>query len=297
MAKKHNLLFIFTDEQRFDTMACYGNSFIHTPNLNALSKESFIFENAYVSQPVCTPSRSTILTGLYPHTNGCISNNVPLLPEIKTIAEMVSEEYLCAYYGKWHLGDEIIPQHGFEKWVSIEDVYRPYYSREEYLAYFSSHHHFLIENGFTPDIESKGAKIFSRWMAANLPERFTKASFLGEEAARFIKENCNRPFILYVNFLEPHMPFTGPFNKMYPPEKLPTNPHFLQRPPKNASLVNRIISDFYNSKYSGYNLKNEKDWRKIRAQYLGLVTLVDKAVGVILRALYECGIADNTIVV
>ena len=58
-----NILFIFTDQQRADTMACYGNTLIHTPNLNALADGSFVFENAYVSTPICAPSRSTIMTG------------------------------------------------------------------------------------------------------------------------------------------------------------------------------------------------------------------------------------------
>ena len=83
-----NLLFIFTDEQRADTMAAYGNDHIRTPNLNLLSKQSFVFENAYASQPVSTSSRSTILTGTYPHTNGCTSNNLTLHRDAKTIAEM-----------------------------------------------------------------------------------------------------------------------------------------------------------------------------------------------------------------
>ena len=59
--RKPNLLFIFTDQQRADTMRCYGNDHIDTPHLNALADKSFVFENAYVSQPVCSPSRATML--------------------------------------------------------------------------------------------------------------------------------------------------------------------------------------------------------------------------------------------
>ena len=68
MADKPNVLFIITDQQRFDTLRCYGNEWIQTPNLDALADRSFVFENAYVTQPVCTPARSSLLTGLYPHT-------------------------------------------------------------------------------------------------------------------------------------------------------------------------------------------------------------------------------------
>ena len=73
-----NILIVITDQQRFDTLSCYGNQWIHTPNLNRLAEESFVFKNAYVTQPVCTPSRSSILTGLYPHTNGLGRNGISL---------------------------------------------------------------------------------------------------------------------------------------------------------------------------------------------------------------------------
>jgi arylsulfatase A-like enzyme len=84
-----NLLFVFTDEQRFDTMAAYGNMQIETPNLNRLADRCTTVDRAYVSQPVCTPSRSTLMTGLYPHTNGCVENNVPLDPETRCLPELL----------------------------------------------------------------------------------------------------------------------------------------------------------------------------------------------------------------
>ena len=92
--KKPNVLFIFTDEQRQDTLRIYGNRKIKTPNLDKLAQESVVFTQAYVTQPVCTPSRASILTGLYPHTNGCVENNIPLKQEIPTIAEMMEYEAL-----------------------------------------------------------------------------------------------------------------------------------------------------------------------------------------------------------
>ena len=73
-----NILFVLTDQQRQDSMACYGNDWITTPNLNSIAERSFVFENAYVTQPVCTPSRASIMTGLYPHAVGLHRNNIPL---------------------------------------------------------------------------------------------------------------------------------------------------------------------------------------------------------------------------
>ena len=114
-----NILFIFTDEQRYDTMTAYGNRAIQTPNLDRLARQSTVFEQTYVTQPVCTPSRSTLLTGLWPHTNGCTANNIPLRPETLCVPEMLPDDYSTCYDGKWHLGDEIFAQHGFQEWISI----------------------------------------------------------------------------------------------------------------------------------------------------------------------------------
>ena len=76
--RKPNLLFIWTDEQRADTMAVYGNKKIRVPNFNRLAAESIVFRNAYVTQPVCTPNRAAVMTGLWPHNTGLITNNIPL---------------------------------------------------------------------------------------------------------------------------------------------------------------------------------------------------------------------------
>ena len=294
-----NLLFIFTDQQRFDTMACYGNDWIETPNLNALADESFVFERAYVTQPICTPARSSIMTGLYPHTNGCTALNIPLKPETRTIAELVTDDYRRAYYGKWHLGDEIVAQHGFTDWVSVEDLYRRYYSKPEYLTRFSTYHHYLIEQGFSPDVEREGEMVFGRLSTTQLPEEHVKARFLGREAARFIRENAANPFVLYVNFFEPHNPYTGPLDDLYDPETLPVGPHFRRKPAENASLLHRMQADHYmgGGSHEGIDLSTEEGCRQLRAQYMANVTLVDRGLGDILQALEESGQAENTIVV
>ncbi len=301
MPDQPNILYIFTDQQRADTMACYGNAMIETPNLNALADQSFVFDNAYVSSPICTPSRSTIMTGLWPHTNGCTSNNIPFDPSVPTIADMLPDEYATGYYGKWHLGDEVIRQHGFDRWVSIENQYREYHTDTEYHTVFSDYHRFLVDLGYTPDKESEGAMVFSRPFAAALPEEHTKSRFLADRASEFIHENREQPFVLYVNIFEPHPPYDGPFNDLYDPAAIPESPVFLKDPPDNASHIHVMRKD---ESQSGAGFEPAPDgplteafWREIRARYWGLVTLVDRAVGRILRALDDAGIADRTIVV
>ena len=296
--RKPNLLFIFTDQQRADTMRCYGNDHIDTPHLNALADKSFVFENAYVSQPVCSPSRATMLCGLYPHTARVPACNVPLPREVQTVAEMVSSDYRCCYNGKWHLGDEIFPQHGFSEWVGTEDSYRRFFSSSERHAYRSDYHHFLVENGFEPNSESEGQRVFSRHVEASMDEPFTKASFQGDRAAEFIRDCGDDPFVLAVSYLEPHPPHTGPLNDYYDPSELPVGPAFRQKPPANASLLNRVLSAYYmESEEYGYDLRTDEGWRAVRARYYGNVTLIDRSVGKILTALEESGQADNTIIV
>ena len=296
-----NILFIFTDQQRADTMACYGNTIINTPNLNALAGKSYVFDNCYVSSPICTPSRGTIMTGLWPHTHGAMKNNIKLDDSVQTIADMLPDDYLKAYYGKWHLGNEVIRQHGFDEWLSIEDQYREYYTDPEYREVLSDYHHFLVANGFKPDTESEGSMVFSRPYAAALPEEYTKATFLGNKAAEFIQKNKDRPFALYVNIFEPHPPYDGPFNDMYDPASIPVPPTFLVNPPDNAGLHHKVRAQESLLK-GGFEPKpdgelTEKFWRETIARYWGMVTLVDKAVGNILQALEDEGIADNTIIV
>ena len=242
MPELPNILFIFTDQQRADTMACYSNELIDTPNLNALAEQSFVFENAYVSAPICTPSRSTIMTGTWPHTNGCIKNNSPLDPSIPTIADLLPDENHTAYFGKWHLGNEVIRRHDFDEWVSIEDYYRRYYSDPRHLDVLSDHHRFLTDRGIEPDGEAEGVAVFSRKFAAALPEELTKASFLSTRAADFIRANSHRPFALYLNFLEPHPPYDGPLNDMYNPSSIPVSPTFMKDPPPNAGPIALIRS-------------------------------------------------------
>lgn len=301
---RRNLIFIFTDQQRADTLGCYGSQLGATPNLDQLATESVVFENAYVTQPTCTPSRASIMTGLYPHNHGATRNNVPLQRETKTIAEMVSPDYHCAYFGKWHLGDEIVAQHGFDQWASIEDNYRDHYSDTSDLQQFSDYHHYLIEQGYEPDMEAVGAPVFSRLMTAALPEQHTKARFLGRHAAEFLRSyeqqhGDDQPFILYVGFLEPHPPYISPLSDQYPPDHLPTNETFYKQPATNAALVNRLRAQ----NYMQAGFRNDQDLtdpnggRSIASHYIGNVDLVDRAVGDILDALSEAGLDSETMVV
>src|SRR3954469_1123325 len=103
--RKPNLILFLPDQQRADTLACYGGVKVHAPNLNRLATESVIFDRTYVTHPVCTPSRSSLLTGLWPHQNGCTYNNLRLDERHRCFPELLNNShYRTAYMGKWHLG-------------------------------------------------------------------------------------------------------------------------------------------------------------------------------------------------
>ncbi len=288
--KKPNLLFLYTDEQRFDTLAAYGNDQIEMPNLNRFAEKATVFDECYVTQPVCTPSRSTLLTGLYPHTNGCTANNIPLSADTRCFPELLDDpEYVTGHYGKWHLGDEIFAQHGFQHWRGIEDQYRAHYSEGRPRDALSDYSKFLIEeNGLQPE----GMDYFHRGAAARLPEKYCKPRYLAREACAFLRENQDKPFVLYVNFLEPHMPFFGPRDEQYDPDSIPLpdnydNPPGEDQHPRPLGLYHKWQE----------SIPTEKETRELIARYWGLCSLVDSYAGQILETLEELGLDENTIVV
>ena len=294
MPNQPNLLFIFTDEQRYDTLAAYGNRHLAMPNLNHLAEESIVFDRTYVTQAVCTPSRASLLTGLYPHSHGLTENNLQLSTSIPCLPEMMdTSDYAVSYHGKWHLGDEIFAQHGFEEFISVEDEYNRYYSPERDPNARSNYHQFLLKNGFIP----ANGKLFGRQEAAHLPEEFGKPAFLAQTASKFIREHQKQPFILFVNFLEPHMPFTSPRDDQYDPRQVQLPENFNHIPGIDNPLKTRLFHQTYYEKGLGLPLKSEAEWRKMIANYWGLCSLVDTHVGTILDTLADCGLRDNTIIV
>lgn len=293
-----NILFILTDQQRHDTIEAES---IQTPHLNKLAASSFCFERTYCTSPICTPSRASLLTGQWPHTHQCLINNTPLPSSVKTIAEMVNPVYRRAYYGKWHLGDELEPQHGFVERISTEDgIYRPFYSKAEYLEKRSDYHHFLIKQGFVPDATSPdGARVFSREFTAGLSEQYSKPAFLSTAASQFLQNHSGeQPFLLAVSFLEPHPPYWSPLNDLYDPMELVGSPAFLKEPEPSVLIKSRMMTKkFPVNGCEGFPLRDEQGWRRLKANYYGAVTLIDHAVGKILAAQDSSGLADNTLVV
>ncbi len=289
-----NLLFIFTDEQHHDTI---NDPALHMPNLNRLAAQSTVFERTYCTQPVCTPSRSSLMSGLYPHATGCTGNNIALAEDIPTIAEMLPPEVSTAYHGKWHLGDEIFAQHGFREWISIEDDYIRHYSEGHDRDARSDYHHYLRSEGFQPD-HYKDGRVFSREFACRIPERYSKPAFQAREASRFIRKHKHEPWVLYVSILEPHMPFFSARDDQYDPATIPMPENFDHIPGADHHPRARFNYAGHQAEgYEGHDLTTDGGWRDMAAKYRGLNSLVDTHVGVILDTLEAEGLTDDTIVV
>ena len=289
-----NILLFISDQQRTDTLGCYGNPWIRSPHQDALAARSFLFENTYVTQPVCTPARGSLITGLYPHTHGCMVNRDKLADRFASLAEMLPDSYRTAHFGKWHLGDDSTCQHGFDEWVSSEDDHRDRYTRPGLP--FSSYYYWMREQGIEPEDRcATGELIFSPEQRSRLGAEHQMAAYVAGHAERFIRANSARPWLLVFSTFEPHPPMHGPYNGLYDARAIPNRPTF-QAFPEGHSLFNRSRAGHHpNPRMPGESWRDGAHLLEQRANYYGNVKIIDDAVGRMVRVLEESGQMDRTI--
>lgn len=121
-AKPRNVVLILTDDHRFDAIGFAGHPFLKTPHLDALARGGAHLRNAFVTTSLCSPSRASILTGLYMHRHGVVDNNHPVREGLTFFPQhLQAAGYETAFVGKWHMGsDSDAPQPGFNHWVSFK---------------------------------------------------------------------------------------------------------------------------------------------------------------------------------
>ncbi|MEJ1112324.1 MULTISPECIES: sulfatase-like hydrolase/transferase [unclassified Kribbella] len=180
-----NVIVFLTDQQRWDTTGLQGNPMGLTPNLDRIGRAGTHFANSFTNQPLCTPARATLQTGLYPTTAGPHRNGIPLPTDAKTLAHHFGAAgYGTAYVGKWHLGDSasrgpVAPAQrgGYEYWLAANA-----------LEHTSDSYNTIVYDDSGTEVKLPGYRVDA----------------LTDAAIRYVAQPKDRPFFLFLSLLEPH---------------------------------------------------------------------------------------------
>jgi len=268
-AKRPNVVFILTDNHGAWTLGCYGNPDIQTPNIDRLANEGILFRRAMSSNPVCSPTRATYLTGLMPSQHGIHSfldskymmgpEAYYALEEFETLPKILhSEGYVCGLSGKWHLGANLTPQDGFSYWATMP--------RGSTSNFYEDP---IIQNG----------------KVIKTPKYMT--DLWTDHAVRFIEQNKDgeNPFFLFLSYNGPYClgpmllrPAQNRHVEYYSDKLLPSFPRDTMHPWQynNQAYHNNIVSI-----------------RRVAAE----VSAVDDGVGTVMETLRQHELAEDTLVI
>ena len=265
-----NIVFIFSDQQRWDTVGCYGedtmgNAFGMTPNLDAMAGDGVRFHNAFTAQPVCGPTRACLQTGLYATETGCWRNDIALPLDAVTLPRLLKPAgYEVGYLGKWHLastGPEV--NHRTEPVPpEYRGGYDDYWLASDVLEFTSHGYDGHMFDGDMNRVE--------------FPEGRYRVDAQTDFAINYLKtRDGKKPFFLFLSYIEPHH----------------QNDHKHFEGPKGSK-----------ERFRDYPLPGdleglEGDWEEEMPDYLGCCAALDGAVGRIRKELDALGIAENTVVI
>ncbi len=289
--KRPNVLLVYTDQQRWDSIRAAGFGHMITPNLDQLAAHGVLFEHSYCNNPVCMPSRHSLLSGKYPSVIGTTTNGIEMPPDAETVYSVLQGEgYHAAQLGKLHYlnhasRDHTLPhpQYGFDTLVVSDE---PGCYEDSYIDWVRAKAPEEVDNCrcSTPPAWD-GPKVVKQSRNTHEPydfegpEELTHSAFVADITCDFIRSRTGEePWFAIAGFYAPHCPLNPPrrFVDMYDGVELPT--------PLMAEGENSLgLSD--------------DEWRRVRAYYYGLVSHVDDQVGKIMAALHEGGMAEDTIVV
>ncbi|HEY7545016.1 MAG TPA: sulfatase [Blastocatellia bacterium] len=275
-----NIVFILVDDLRWDELGCAGHPFIKTPSIDRIAREGAIFRNAFMTTPLCSPSRASFLTGQYAHTHG-ITDNVDRSAAshgLITFPRLLYQSgYETAFIGKWHMGNDDTPRPGFDRWVSFK-------GQGTYL---------------NPDINEDGKSIRVTGYITDI---------LNAYALDFIRRPHSKPFLIYLahKALHPEVAQNndGSVNladserfipaerhrNLYAGEAIPRRPN-ANRAPEGKPALQRQIG---NLPPLGPETSTRDRVILDRARSL---MAVEDGVGEIFKALTETGQLGNTVIV
>ncbi|KAK8839973.1 hypothetical protein M9Y10_031690 [Tritrichomonas musculus] len=263
--KKENIIFFFSDQQRWDTIGPNGQKLDITPNIDQLAREGVNFRNCFTNQPVCGPVRAVIQSGVYATETGCFKNAVPLPDNQphRLADELKKAGYSLAYIGKWHLASDQGSQR-YEQ-VAVPLKYRggwdEYWVAADVIE-FTSH-------GY-------GGYLFDQDMNKR---EFTgyRVDSVTDFALEYIRnyDDEEKPFALFLSHLEPHH----------------QNDHNSFEGPTGSK------EKFKDFEQPADLTKGKGDWERWMPDYLGCCNSLDKNLGRVVEALKEKGIYDDTMII
>ena len=298
--ERPNVLFLFSDQHNADVLGCAGHPIVKTPNLDRLAATGVRFTRAYCQDAICTPSRTSLMTGLYPRTTGCLDNgDSPLSQEKLYPLQQVlqSAGYLTGCFGKRHLPKPSLAL-GWNRSATVLALKNDP-SDENYDDWIRTRGPGQAE-AFKKDNPGSLEADMGCQISEVKPENRIEA-YTALKAKEFLRDcqKQGKPFFCWAAFHGPHQPYTPPakWAALYPVDKMPL-------PPSWDEPINNLPPGLQNwrrnSKAPWDLAKAAEDtdlYRKYIAYYFAQVTEVDHFIGDVLAELDALGLRDNTIVI
>ncbi|MFC1562643.1 sulfatase [candidate division KSB1 bacterium] len=283
---KPNIIFILTDDHRFDAMGFMGHSFLETPNMDRMAQEGVFCENAFVTTSLCSPSRASILTGQYAHNHQVVDNYNPVRPDLKFFPQYLQQAgYETAFIGKWHMGGEHDdPQRGFDHWLSFKGQ----------GTYWADGHG---TSRVVPQTGNDGFNINGR----RVPQRGYITDELTDYALNWLKNReKDNPYFLFLSHKAVHSDFVAADRHLgrYAEKKMPLTKTYANTP-ENYNDKPMWLKNQRNSRHGvdfGYNL-DHFDLNKYYRRYSESLLAVDDNLGRILNFLETKGELDSTVII
>ena len=285
--EKPNILWIHTDQQRSESIGCYGQKWAKTPNFDNLAAEGTLFENAFCQSPVCAPSRTSQLTGAYPLETGVLNNEHAgfELPEKFIPIGVLLEKagYLSGTFGKQHVSKGRF-------WSEEEFII----AANEYVSHFELIGPYTGKDEEYDILNTPGNP--GHILGGIYPEKEDCATRCIDSGYKFIEkaQEEEQPFFLRLNIEWPHAPILAPrpFDTLYDPKDLPIRYFDEEKDIKGRSDFDLA----WTKKYSDFTSSKEnvdKHWR----YYMGSVAYLDSQIGKVLEYLKDNDLRENTIIV
>jgi arylsulfatase len=288
--RRPNILWLMTDEQRPDSLACYRSGWAYSPHVDQLAAEGALFERAYVPSPVCVPCRCSLLTGNSASTNGVLHNEARLGPDTRFLTWRFEDAgYQTASFGKKHYFYKGRQAFQTEAGSATEGIVDP----TRYGRAWNAADYDALEYP-----QKRGQKLVRNWILAGkfpAPEQETAEARSAALATKWL-EGCDasRPFLLRLSLNAPHTPVVTPpaYLKLIDPDRIripePTKQHLDRQPERDRILLRG---------FAGSDVLSAAELRKIRHYYYARAAFADAMCGRLLDWMRDRGLLDNTIVV